>query len=793
MTFCNPSNGLKMSDASLAEEKPYVSQAWRLQRVALPSELIAILIAYLLLGKTIHSWLLIASVLMTLRVAISLFLPHNQANFIFSNMLSAIIWGLYGVFSFNLPDPYPLMSALFLTGLCGGAILFLTYIPHLYIAYVLLTILPFGILLSSLGGVQFYVGIGLIVLVIYLGFLSYDYNAFLKQFFLLNTMASQSIEAEQAQIHRLETLQNQIDTALNHATQLEDNILQSINAMQAKTELSLLNLDLFSNEIVHLVHFIPRPLLILGTSSPSFCYNSEFSELFDMKQAQFSSPAALLMELNSRIQHGFAGLAYLIENHQDYHPKQSHFELSLPNGDVIVYHFEQIQVDRQKISFLYFNNQSQQEKQSQILSASQSLDNLTGLLSRQGILTQLEEAMNQAGQTGDLVGVAYLDFNHFKTINDHFGHAFGNIALIAVADRLKALCHSTLTAGRLSGDEFLLLMYPIDYKSDLFDQIKTVLNSLDQPYLLEGSSFRISFSVGLSFYPADTNEAKSLVYYAELAMYEAKKNRVESNIIPFNPSFLKQHHQNHELQVKLLHALTQQDFFLVYQPIYDVREGLFTKVEVLLRWRNNYGPDVFIPMAERLGLIYDLTIWVLQKSCKQRLKLGKQFDTAIKFCINISSEIIRHRLLVDRMLTALIETGCKPEWIEFELTETTSIDYEQARYFIEKSHEIGVSVSMDDFGTGYSSIAYLKNLYFDSVKIDREFVRHLQVSPRDLQIFESMVNFANILGANIVVEGVETKAQFDIVQACGCSHVQGYYFSKPIDFNALSEKLLTQG
>jgi EAL domain-containing protein (putative c-di-GMP-specific phosphodiesterase class I) len=300
----------------------------------------------------------------------------------------------------------------------------------------------------------------------------------------------------------------------------------------------------------------------------------------------------------------------------------------------------------------------------------------------------------------------------------------------------------------------------------------------------------ISISIGVSFYPCDTTSLDELIAYADMAMYKAKAHK---NVLyeRFVPQFTEEMNQLHLLAQELKLALIKGAFYLVYHPIYDIRVNQFTKVEVLLRWRENVEPSIFIPLAERLGLIQEIGLWVLQGACEARLQLAKQLSHPVKFCINLSPRQIESPKLIQQFFSVLHDMRCPPEWLEFELTESALVDIDKAKAFIEQLQANHYTVAIDDFGTGFSSLNYLKQLPFNTLKIDKQFIQQALIHPKEKNIFEAIVHLGHLVQVDITVEGVETKAQYDLCVKENCHYLQGFYFSKPVEFSMLRYHLIT--
>lgn len=299
-------------------------------------------------------------------------------------------------------------------------------------------------------------------------------------------------------------------------------------------------------------------------------------------------------------------------------------------------------------------------------------------------------------------------------------------------------------------------------------------------------------SIGVSFYPCDSDKAEKLISFADMAMYKAKEKKGTPLYQRYFPQFSKELANKHHMGQELKSAIFNNAFYLVFQPIYSIIDKDWVKVEVLLRWRDHVGPDVFIPLASEIGLMPEIGLWVLEQSCKIRLELAKITDKPIKFAINISAEQIQSADDINLLIDVIHKYQCPPKWLEFELTESLLFDMDKADDFIKKVKELGISVAIDDFGTGYSSFSYLKNLHFDTIKIDKQFLKSVFNNPREMSLIKSIIEISHSLNAQITVEGVETKEHFEFCEQQKCHYIQGYYIAKPCDLSGLIDKLASK-
>lgn len=423
-------------------------------------------------------------------------------------------------------------------------------------------------------------------------------------------------------------------------------------------------------------------------------------------------------------------------------------------------------------------------------------DPLTGLATRLMLEDQLAAATLRADTRQRNLALLYIDLDGFRSINDSLGHGSGDLLLAEVGRRLQRMGRSTDTVARLGADEFLMLL---DGDPDaasaalVADRIRV---ALQLPYQLNGREVRLSCSIGIVLYP-DHGPRARLIARADAAMLAAK--RAGGNMHCFYEERMEADHEGTmELQRDLRQAVeTGAGLSLHYQPKIDGQSGRIMGAEALLRWqhpsRGMISPMVFIPMAERFGLICTLGQWVIESACTQaRAWLDR--GLSMRVAINLSVHQLRQPDLVERVEDALRRHGVPPDLITFEITESAAMEDVQASMRIfERLARIRVSLSIDDFGTGYSSLSYLRKLPATQLKIDRSFVQDLGGEEDARAIVKAVIKLAHALGLEVVAEGVETRDQHDILTELGCDQLQGYLFARPMPAEHLQLWALDRG
>jgi diguanylate cyclase (GGDEF)-like protein len=410
-------------------------------------------------------------------------------------------------------------------------------------------------------------------------------------------------------------------------------------------------------------------------------------------------------------------------------------------------------------------------------------DALTGLPNRLLFDDRVALAVERCMRDRATLAVLFVDLDGFKPINDSFGHAFGDRVLREVAKRLAAQARSCDTLARVGGDEFVALLDGRPDSAAAARVAQRIIDAVSAPVVLSEHEVRLSCSVGIAMYPAD-GEAGQLMGHADAAMYAAK--RAGGSTYAFFEAHMDEGVRAQvELQRDLRQALDQGgQLVLHYQPKVGAADSVITGTEALVRWnhpvRGLLSPGVFVPVAERFGLIGRLGHWVIDEACRQSRAWLDQ-GLRLRVAVNLSVHQLRQDDLPERVQRLLDKHGVDAGLLSLEVTESAAMDDAAGtlRAF-ERLGRLGVRLSIDDFGTGYSSLSYLRRLQVDQLKIDRSFVNDLEHSADARAIVEAVVRLAHALGMTVVGEGVETSAQRDVLRELGCDELQGFLFARPM-------------
>jgi diguanylate cyclase (GGDEF)-like protein/PAS domain S-box-containing protein len=421
-------------------------------------------------------------------------------------------------------------------------------------------------------------------------------------------------------------------------------------------------------------------------------------------------------------------------------------------------------------------------------------DPLTGLPNRRLFLLQLNYSLAHAKTVNSKVAVLFLDLDHFKKVNESFGHATGDALLIQVGARIRSHLRQGDVLARLGGDEFGILLTNLIGDDEAVSVATMVLATLQTSYRLRHQDVYSGGSLGLAFYPKDAQDSDTLLRYADIALYQAKQAGRGVHAC-YATEMDRLVHEDMQLHTRLKETLLSGMLQLHYQPQVGVESGEIVGAEALLRWNDpvlgNVSPTRFIPVAEATGLILPLSDWVLEAACKQ-IAAWTAAGTPLRVAINISAQQFRQRDLPMKVRGALSRTGALPEWLEIEITESAAMTHpEQASEQLNALVALGCRVALDDFGTGYSSLAYLKDLPVCKLKIDKSFMDGIPDDVGDATISRAIIALAHSLGMTIVAEGVETDAQLSFLHLNNCEIYQGWLFAKAMPAEELTTLLRT--
>ncbi|MCF6173040.1 MAG: EAL domain-containing protein, partial [Campylobacteraceae bacterium] len=423
------------------------------------------------------------------------------------------------------------------------------------------------------------------------------------------------------------------------------------------------------------------------------------------------------------------------------------------------------------------------KKKTEVLNHIAYHDNLTNLPNRLLFVEELQKSISRASRHKHSIYVLFLDLDRFKEVNDSYGHDLGDKLLKNMAKRLLRCTRKEDTVARLGGDEFTIVAEDIN-ALDIVSIVKKIILKVSEPMDLEEHAFSITCSIGISNFPIDGDSVDILLRNADTAMYRAKE--LGKNTYQFyNKNMTEEILSRLHLINNLKKAIKNEEFVAYFQPQIDSISGKLVGSEALIRWLHPIEgiipPDRFIMIAEEIGLIKNIDIWMMKKTIGIYKKLQKEGLNAGKLSLNLSIVQLESKGYIQELKSILKNSKFNPKDLILEITENQLMNnIENAKILLNEISKLGISISIDDFGTGYSSLSYIKHLPIDKMKIDKCFVDNLPNNKEDVAIVRSIIALAKSLNIELIAEGVEKKEQKDFLLKEGCSYIQGYYYSKPL-------------
>ncbi|MGB7087660.1 MAG: bifunctional diguanylate cyclase/phosphodiesterase, partial [Phormidesmis sp.] len=390
------------------------------------------------------------------------------------------------------------------------------------------------------------------------------------------------------------------------------------------------------------------------------------------------------------------------------------------------------------------------------------------------------------------LAVLLLDLDHFKAINESFGHRFGDQLLIKATDRIKETLPFSAKLARIGGDEFAVLLQHIEAANQISKIADTLYNQLTESFMIDAQAITISFSIGIAFDQAGQDcQAETLMQDAHRAMSRARALGKEHYEI-FDPGMRTEAIKRFQLEAELRNAIDRKEFLLYYQPIINLKTGMLAGFEALVRWqhpqRGIVSPGAFIPAAEETGLIVQIGHWILEEACTQMCTWQHQFAYAgdLMVSVNLSTKQFNRESLAEEICELLERTQMKSQCLKLELTESAAMeDVSGTIAQLVKLKSLNLRLSLDDFGTGYSSLSYLHQLPTDTLKVDQSFVGRMEEKAGDdSEIVRTIISLGHQLGMDVIAEGIETAAQLRALRYLNCNYGQGYLFAKPLPSEA---------
>ena len=544
----------------------------------------------------------------------------------------------------------------------------------------------------------------------------------------------------------------------------------------------------------------PDGILVVDTNLRIISFNRRFADMWriplDVLQARDDAPVLDAVTSAVLDPQAFAARVQHLYEHPE---EEGHDELETKDGRFIDRHTGVLRtVAGQYLGRVWFFRDITERKQAeaQILRAARC-DALTGLVNRAVFMEAVQHAIVLAKRGDRSFAVLYLDLDQFKDVNDTLGHPVGDEFLQAVAERLRSKTRATDIVARFGGDEFAVMVADIGESADAAFLADKLIHAMSDPFLVQGNDIRSGASVGISLFGTDEPDAETMLARADLALYRAKTEGPGGYRF-FTDAMDSEARTRVTVSSELREAIGADQLFLVYQPQVEIATWRITGVEALVRWRHPtrgvLGPGLFIPAAEKSGLIATLGHWVLREACHQAkawLEAGIAPDV---IAVNLSAVQFKRSFELEKDITNILaETRLPARKLELELTETVLMAASREHNdVLERLRETGVRLTIDDFGVGYSSLDYLRRFPVDRIKIAQDFVEHIANVSGSAAIVKATIGLARELGIHVIAEGVETTEQLELLKSWGCREAQGFYFAKPLAADDLTP-LLTQG
>lgn len=452
---------------------------------------------------------------------------------------------------------------------------------------------------------------------------------------------------------------------------------------------------------------------------------------------------------------------------------------------------EQAQIDRERQLALESRLAERDSVQEQLSYAAHH-DHLTRLKNKAYFMAALQQAFTSTNAAG--ASILYLDLDRFKYVNDGMGHHAGDALLQTVARQLETCIEQSACLSRIGGDEFAILYTGEAHRQKAMSTAERAIQTLGAAFEIEGQSIFTSCSIGVATRDLSHTAAEDLIRDADVAMYAAKK-KGRGQWTLFDSSMRQAAIDALFMRNAIKHAIERREFYVVYQPIYSLPLLGITGVEALLRWKSaelgHILPDVFIEIAEDVGIICELGRWVMRTACAEVQSWSGNSENRLTLSVNVSGTELKQTAFVSHVAEILEDTNFDPHCLQIEITESVFLNESQTvAVALADLRELGILVALDDFGTGYSSLGYVDRYPIDTIKIDRSFINRMMIHNRTAAVIQSIFSLGNSLGAAIVAEGIETYEQLDQLKYLNCPYVQGYLLSPPLSSQAFKEVLL---
>lgn len=421
------------------------------------------------------------------------------------------------------------------------------------------------------------------------------------------------------------------------------------------------------------------------------------------------------------------------------------------------------------------------------------LDGLTNLPNRRGFQENLANAISRSERSGKTIALAYIDLDHFKPVNDNYGHLVGDIVLASVANRLSAAIRGCDSLARIGGDEFVAIIEGVKSNEDIMPIAERIVNAIRDPFLIDRQKIEISCSVGIAIYSGN-GDIENLMVCADTAMYKAKENG-KNQFRFYDAEIASAIDQMIEMQKDLITALDNNDFKLVFQPKLCCATQTLVGAEALIHWQHPtkgwMNPEKFIPDAEQLGLINKVNDWMIKEACRVIYR-AKELDIDLNLALNVPQQQFRNMYLVKETIRHFDDYGVPAQNLTMEIKETAVKDEKRFKQLLAEFKTANIKISLDDFGLHPFTLTSLQELNVNEIKLNKAFLSNIDKDSTTKNFAKSIIDLAHALNFNVVADGIETEATRQTLAELGCNHIQGYLMATPISETKLFELLKQQ-
>lgn len=668
--------------------------------------------------------------------------------------ISGVSWGFAGAI-FMIPHDVVLQTFLvfLLIGVTAAANPYYSPFSEVYASFLLPAFLPFSIWLMLQGGVFIILGC-LAVIYIIIMYASAVYS---------QKLISTSLELRFANENLLEDLSKAIKTVERRSHDLEKSFATLKATLESTTD----------------------GILAVDDKNNILTFNHKFLEMWRIPAAMTEGVDAEKNMINYVCDqladpHHFLGK---VEELYSSPEAESYDELHFKDGRVYERYSMPQRVGNKSVGRVWsFRDVTGRRLLENQLYQQANYDALTSLPNRALVLDRISQGITYSKRYKTMIAILFLDLDRFKIINDTLGHTMGDKLLQTVAERLKKAVRENDTVSREGGDEFLIILNSLLEEEDAIVIARKCLNIINQPIHIDGNKLSTSISIGISVFPKDGEDTETLIRNADIAMYRSKE--MGGNTFQFYTEEMNLKVQKRSLiESQLRVAMDNHEFYLLYQPIINLKTKKVSSFEALLRWRNpKLGlimPSEFIPIAEECGIIIPLGEWIIKTACKQVKKWQDLGSPDLYLSLNISLRQLRQENFIDMVKSCFVQANLNS--LALEITESVIMDdVEKNKAILNQLKDMGIKIMIDDFGTGYSSLSYLKQLPVDRLKIDKSFIKDLPNDAEDAAITTAIIALAEQLDLKVIAEGVVNDQQLEFLIQHNCNEAQGYYFSTPL-------------